>query len=285
MSVYKSPERLTNDSYMTQSSPVRLFKQRLDGHIDTHWHEFYEMGFVVAGSGTHVLNGVPLRIGRGDAFLLTPADFHSLEPDPGDSLQLYDLIFGGHFIREPLQELLFAHGTHHTAGYGPEETAAAEREFELIWEESENWQAGSGMLVQGSVERLLIQLSRGSRESRAEASGRLAENQPIQPIQPAVRKALIYIQHHFRETMALEEAAGSCGLSPNYFSECFRKGTGVTFQAYVQELRLQFAKSLLKTTRLPVTEICFASGFNTLPHFERAFKKRFGTTPREHRNL
>ncbi|QHW34094.1 AraC family transcriptional regulator [Paenibacillus rhizovicinus] len=282
MSVYRGPERLTNESYMPQASPVRLFKQRLEGRIETHWHEFFEMGFVVGGSGTHVLNGVPMRLSRGDLFLLTPADFHSLEPDSGGTLELYDLIFNDQFIRDPLLELLFDRGTHRTACYDREETEAAEREFELIWKESADWQAGSGMLVQGSVERLLIQLSRRSREAGDEyaSSGGQAVNQPIQP---SVRKALIYIQHHFRDTITLEDAAGSCGLSPNYFSECFRKGTGVTFQTYVQELRMQFAKSLLKSTRLPVTEICFASGFNTLPHFERAFKRRFGASPREHR--
>ena len=136
------------------------------------------------------------------------------------------------------------------------------------------------MLVQGSVERLLIQLSR--RSGPAPAASHDARSADL-PMSPAVRKALIYIQHHFRETLTLDDAAASCGLSSNYFSECFSKGTGVTFQAYVQDLRLQFAKSLLKTTRLPVTEICFASGFNTLPHFERAFKKRFGGTPGDYR--
>ncbi|QHT62139.1 AraC family transcriptional regulator [Paenibacillus lycopersici] len=277
-SVYQGPERLLNESFMTQASPVRLFKHRVDGRIDTHWHEFFEMGFIVKGSGTHVLNGVPMRLGRGDAFLLTPADFHSLEPDPGETLELYDLIFSDLFIRDPLLELLFERGMHHTAGYDAADTAAAEREFELIWAEFAEWRAGSDMLVQGGVERLLIQLSRRSGEAGKDQGGGHAVNQPIQP---AVRKALIYIQHHFRDTITLESAAGSCGLSPNYFSECFRKGTGVTFQTYVQELRMQFAKSLLKATRLPVTEICFASGFNTLPHFERAFKKRFGASPRE----
>lgn len=32
-----------------------------------------------------------------------------------------------------------------------------------------------------------------------------------------------------------------------------------------------------------VTHICFASGFGSLPHFERAFKRKFGRTPRESR--
>ncbi|RAP77800.1 helix-turn-helix domain-containing protein [Paenibacillus montanisoli] len=278
MSVYKGPERLLNDSYMTLSAPFRLFKHSIDGLIDTHWHEFFEMGFVVSGSGTHVLNGVPSRLTRGSAFLLTPADFHSLKSDPGETLQLYDFIFKEQFIREPLFELLFGQNTEHAYWYLGDEIETIEREYERIWDETLHWQAGSDLLIQGSVERLLIDLSR-----KCKGTGQAAQASTpdlMQPVQSSVRKALIYIQHHFREAIPLEEVASYCGLSANYFSECFRKGTGTTFQSYVQELRLQFAKSLLKTTQLPVTEICFASGFNTLPHFERAFKKRFGLPPR-----
>ncbi|WP_374701656.1 helix-turn-helix domain-containing protein [Paenibacillus tyrfis] len=42
---------------------------------------------------------------------------------------------------------------------------------------------------------------------------------------------------------------------------------------------MTFAKSLLAASDLPVTEVCHASGFNTLTHFERSFKKRFGCPP------
>ncbi|WP_219838040.1 helix-turn-helix domain-containing protein [Paenibacillus sp. R14(2021)] len=280
MGADKEPQRLLNDSYMTLASPVRLFRHRIDGRIDTHWHEFFEMGFVVAGSGTHILNGVAMPLSRGSVFLLTPADFHSLEPHPGETLQLYDLIFNDPFIREPLLELLFDYRMVYAADYGLEDTEYAEREFALIWQEAEHREPGSELLIQGSVERLLVELSRKCRAAQNSAYRATVTGQAIPS---AVRKALIYIQHHFRETLSLQETAAYCGLSANYFSECFRKGTGATFQSYVQELRLQFARSLLRTTRLPVTEICFASGFNTLPHFERVFKKRFRLPPRDYR--
>lgn len=282
MSVYKGPERLTNDRYMTLSAPFRLFKHSIDGLIDTHWHEFFEMGFVVSGSGTHILNGVPLRLERGAAFLLSPADFHSLEPDPGETLQLYDFIFNDHFIREPLMELLFDHRTEYTHWYVEEQMAELIQEYERIWDESITWQPESEILIQGTVERLLIDLFRKSRTRSQKQSGEV-ERDRHQTLQSAVRKGLIYIQHRFRDPLSLEEVATYCGLSANYFSECFRKGTGSTFQSYLQEVRLQFARSLIKTTQLPITEICFASGFNTLPHFERAFKKRFQFPPREYR--
>ncbi|WJH33318.1 helix-turn-helix domain-containing protein [Paenibacillus sp. CC-CFT747] len=54
------------------------------------------------------------------------------------------------------------------------------------------------------------------------------------------------------------------------------------FQAYLQHLRLTFAVSLLSASRLTITEVCHISGFQTLTHFERVFKSRYGVSPRRY---
>jgi len=99
--------------------------------------------------------------------------------------------------------------------------------------------------------------------------------------QRQIRTALVYIHHHFREQLTLNDVAGHARLSPSYFSECFHRTTGSSFQRYLQELRLRFAVSLLHASMLPITDICSAAGFNTLSHFDRAFKRGFGRSPRD----
>jgi AraC-like DNA-binding protein len=81
----------------------------------------------------------------------------------------------------------------------------------------------------------------------------------------------------------LEDASKQARLAPNYFSDVFRRATGISFQHYLQELRISFARSLLRASSLPVTDICYASGFRTLTHFERVFKQKYGLTPRAYR--
>jgi AraC-like DNA-binding protein len=93
------------------------------------------------------------------------------------------------------------------------------------------------------------------------------------------------LHNHYREPVTLQAAAEQVALSPNYFSECFRSATGVTFQRYLQSLRLRFAKSILSVSALPVTDICYASGFQTLSNFERAFKREFGHSPTAWRSM
>jgi len=58
--------------------------------------------------------------------------------------------------------------------------------------------------------------------------------------QRQIRTALVYIHHHFREQLTLNDVAGHARLSPSYFSECFHRTTGSSFQRYLQELRLRF---------------------------------------------
>jgi YesN/AraC family two-component response regulator len=94
-----------------------------------------------------------------------------------------------------------------------------------------------------------------------------------------LHKSLIYIHHHFRERLTLQQVAQQLPLSANYFSECFSRAYGISFQKYLQELRLQFAFSLLSSASLSITEVCYAAGFNNLSHFERIFKQKFGQLP------
>lgn len=272
---------MTNDSFMTLSAPFRIFQTKINQRVDIHWHEFYEMTFIVSGTGTHILNGIPVRLEQGCAFLLTPADFHEIMPDPGQALEVYNVIFSDGFIQDDLIPHIFEMISEHSCFFSEAEYGFIENGYHRIWEEANHWREDSEFIVQRTLECMLIYLSRKCRKGEK-------GHQPMppgnEPLHSAVRKSLIYIQHHFRQTLTLDQVAFYCGLSSNYFSECFRKVIGVTFQGYVKDLRLNFAKSLLKTTSFPITDICYASGFNSLPHFERAFKQKYTVSPRQLRN-
>ena len=99
------------------------------------------------------------------------------------------------------------------------------------------------------------------------------------------RRALGYIREHLGERLTLEEVAKVAGFAPNYFSKLFREDEGVTFAHYVQRLRIERAKQMLKSNILSVEEIRKICGFRTRTYFHRAFKTASGMTPagyREH---
>ncbi|MHA6483202.1 helix-turn-helix domain-containing protein [Paenibacillus sp. strain BS8-2] len=276
----ETPERLLGSQYLEEHESYRIFKHDLSTRIDTHWHDFYEMGFVRSGKGIHKLNGEPFPLCRGMVFLLSTADFHEIAPDAGENILLFNMIFKDAWVRSELAERLFEHGAPHIHTLHGDELSRMEAEFVSIWTETEERRFGHEWLVQDSVERVLVDLAR-RRPAKIPNSD---SYELVAGMHPSIRKALVYVQHHFREPITLGSIAAYAGLSANYFSECFHKQTKVTFQEYVGEKRLLFASALLGSTRLPVTEICYAAGFNTIPHFEKSFKRKYGMSPREYRN-
>ncbi|WP_435163509.1 helix-turn-helix domain-containing protein [Paenibacillus glycanilyticus] len=279
MTVEWTPERLLNENYLDASSPFRIYEHSITNKIETHWHEFFEIAFVLSGSGVHTLNGVSRRLERGLLFLLTPADFHEIVPDPGETIRLYDLIFLESFIKYDLLELIYANSPY-SYPFEPKEADQLEELCRRIWDETKNADIGHSILIQGALERLLIDLARACRKS---TPGVREGSSAPHLLHPSLRRGLVYMHHHFREPLTLAKVANYAGLSATYFSECFSKQVGLSYQNYLQQLRLKFAKSLLASTDLTITEVCFAAGFNTVPHFERVFKQTYHQTPSGYR--
>ncbi len=175
-------------------------------------------------------------------------------------------------MEEEVGRLLFRGLDDHHLHFDDHRACIVELEFLRLWAETHDQRAGYQLVIRSTLQRLLIDVARSTNPTGE------ARAQPL-PQQQKLHKALIYLHHHYREPITLQLVAEQVALSPNYFSECFRSATGVTFQRYLQSLRLRFAKSLLSMSALPVTDICYAAGFQTLSHFERAFKREFGRSP------
>lgn len=98
-----------------------------------------------------------------------------------------------------------------------------------------------------------------------------------------IQLALIHIQENYRKDISLQEVADHVHMSKNYFSEQFKKRTGLGFIDFVIQLRIHYAKHLLETTSLKVHDIGVQSGFHSPKHFLKLFKRVMGCTPIEYR--
>ncbi|QGQ94597.1 helix-turn-helix domain-containing protein [Paenibacillus psychroresistens] len=271
------PVRLTNSDYMGGNSAIRIFRHYLQDKIELHWHEFYEIALILKGEGNHSLNGSLYRLEPGSLLFLTPADFHLLEPDPKQTLVLLNMIFNNEVLSEPLQRLMVNSSEAFQTIFKQEEYQSLLAEFEFIWcEQQQELKVGSDLLRKGALERIMLLAERN-----LQLTGVLKAKTDY--LKPAIRNAITYMQYHFREPLSLAKVAAHSNTSTNYFSELFHKETGSSFQIYLQELRLRFASSLLQASELSVIDICLASGFNSISHFDRTFKLKFGSTPSTYR--
>ncbi len=273
--------RLTTQEFMAPRSSLQVYHHVLPSRVEVHWHEFYEVFLIIGGEGTHVLNGTTYPLVRGSAFLLTPADFHELVPREGSMLEVLDVIFADEVLQHEVHHLLFGELRDYAAVFEGAACDTIEAAFRRLWSESRERKPGYRQAMRGALEQVLIDLVR--RCPTASRGDGLVLHAAATAQHPKIHKALVYLHHHFRDSLTLDQVAQQAQLSPHYFSECFHRATGLPFQSYVRELRLRFAQSLLQVTSMPVTDICFASGFATLPHFERAFKQQVGQSPRSYR--
>lgn len=98
-----------------------------------------------------------------------------------------------------------------------------------------------------------------------------------------LRKAVEYLQTHYHEPITLNEVAEHTFVSTYYISRMFKKEMGKNFVDYLNELRIEKAKELLKDVRYKTYEVAEKVGIPDAHYFSRLFKKYVGMTPTEYR--
>lgn len=89
-----------------------------------------------------------------------------------------------------------------------------------------------------------------------------------------------YIESRYKSKLTIDEIAHKVGLSPSYFSHMFTKETGSSPIQYLNSYRIVKAIELLRQSNMSITEISYEVGFQSLPHFNRVFRKATGKSPR-----
>lgn len=98
-----------------------------------------------------------------------------------------------------------------------------------------------------------------------------------------IASAQTYIGQHYADELSLEHLAGIVHLSPSYLSKLFKKETGENISGYIQSVRIERAKVLLRTTDKKTYEIAEEVGIDDPVYFSRIFKKLTGLKPREYK--
>jgi len=99
----------------------------------------------------------------------------------------------------------------------------------------------------------------------------------------AVRQAQEWLGNHFSHPNAVEAMEKQSNLSSRTFKRRFKQATGLTPVTYVQQIRVDRAKTLLETSDLPVDQISWRVGYEDIAFFRRLFKRLTNLRPAEYR--
>lgn len=97
--------------------------------------------------------------------------------------------------------------------------------------------------------------------------------------QNVIFKTNAYIKEHLAEKISLDQAAEQVYLSKSYFCRIIKEELGCTFTEYVNRIRVDRSKSLLRNSGMSIAEIACAVGFDDQSYYTRIFKKQVGVAP------
>lgn len=115
-------------------------------------------------------------------------------------------------------------------------------------------------------------------------SGELSQADGVlDPRLESLKKVMTYIRDNYREKIYLHDLALIMNMNEQYFCRFFRKATGKTPIAYINEQRIREASLLLAGTQDPVPAVAASCGFGNQGYFIKTFKKIVGCSPLEYR--
>lgn len=111
---------------------------------------------------------------------------------------------------------------------------------------------------------------------------------PLSNLNQSVYKTVIisiqnYLDEHFMEEINLKDMAARFHTNMYYLCHLFKEITGTTFKNHLIQRRVSYAKDLLAYTGKDISEIAVETGFSSVNHFIRTFKKLVETTPYQYR--
>ncbi|PLS10376.1 response regulator transcription factor [Neobacillus cucumis] len=100
---------------------------------------------------------------------------------------------------------------------------------------------------------------------------------------PIIKNILLYLDKNYQQPISLNSLSEELNVSPNYISRLFKKEVQKGLFDYLNELRIERAKKLLKDYKYKIYEIAELVGFKSQVHFAIVFNKYVGVSPKDYR--
>ncbi len=241
-----------------------------DWHSILHSHGFTELFYVVGGRGQFQIRTTTFPVGEGDMVIVEPNVEHTETSLDASPLEYIVLGIDGFALPVASQEDQLWQKVSFQ-GSAPD----IMRQLRGILRETEEKSPGYETVCQSLVNILLVQLSRRIGFATGVAAPRSASREGT-----AARR---YIDNHFRENLTLDSLAQAVHISKYHLAHIFTREYGISPISYLQELRLQECRDLLRTTDYSVAQVARMTGFSSPSYFSQRFHKAEGMSPAQYR--
>lgn len=250
--------------------------------IPLHSHNSYEIHFLESGTGSMIVDGTTYEVSAGDMIITGPNILHAQNSGLVEPMEEYCINVS--FIQKKYMEAgkndlirLIDSITQHP--FIICRGISVKAEFDMLlteaFERKCGWRERTAAIMTSlliSVGRLIIQDE--SFEPIKDSSDTIMTSKTINR-----RRQIDKYFRGYLNTMEEETLAKQLFVSRRQLSRIMRKCYSMTFNEKVNELRVEYAKNLLITTDMPISEIPSACGFSSLQYFYKVFAKKYGISP------
>ncbi|WP_242205953.1 AraC family transcriptional regulator [Aestuariivivens insulae] len=251
-----------------------------------HKHNFYELTYILEGSGQHILNDSIIDYREGDLFFLTPKDEHEFivdKPSKFGIIKFTEQFFiekssftSSSYWRKNLETVIFhSNVIAESIISNDDDKAQLFGLYQLIKNELNNKRPYSRNVLTELFGALLIVLSRNLKSSMKKKENLYYSDRE------KVDNILTYIRQNAldKELVKLKTIAKEFNMSANYVGLFIKKHIGISIQQYLMQTKMAMAEKLLKQSSLSIKEISDKLGFVDTSHFNRMFKKYRAINP------
>lgn len=262
-------------------------KSKANSNPTRHFHDFWEILYIVEGERTFFYGHKTYNIKAGDFLCVQPNVLHRAVNRSVNGevsfCKLYNIYFSDCskflFFEQlmPLFEKI-------TDNSGPviqiplTMRANVLKIFYDIQIEMQQKKDNYVLMVWAEIYRLMTIVSRISPENKIDNYA------PETKQQKRISPIITYLAQNFQEHISLQDISKKFSITESYFSKLFKQVTNFSFIEYLNGLRITQACNLLTTTNRTITEIAFSCGFTSITQFGRAFKSFTGMSALKYRN-
>ncbi len=237
-----------------------------------HFHRNYELIVVLRGHCVCTVNKTAYHLEQGDAIFILPFQSHSFAPEADSEVRCS--AFHEHIILTLSQTL---NGNVPT----PPIFHPSDEVFQFFTSQMQMMFGNdSGMIkrITPPAKRIKVKGVLYVIESEFLAQTELISGKGETDATMAV---VTFISKNFRSNISLADAARETGYNYQYLSRTFNQILGCNFKSLLNQYRMEYAFSLLQDTELPLSQIAYESGFQSIRSFNNTCQRIFGKTPRE----
>ena len=230
-----------------------------------HYHNFYEIYYMVDGKGTYFINDKLYDIIAGDIVIVPPNTIHSTDYQNKEYERVLLEFTDGLLPKSIRDKLKLLPSLYRHAGIS-HEVYIILREIEREYKEPDDFSVES---INYLINRFIILLLRN-----------LPAVKPVHSRDAVISEVITFIKENYRTNITLAQLAEMHFISPEHLSRSFKKETNFGFNEFISLVRLQQAENLLKNRgNISIAEVAYACGFNDSNYFSDKFKKNYGVSP------